>query len=192
MPSSHPDRIKTSAGKRFHRRAGMLRRLQTFLAVSALSLGIALLAAAQSPTHPADSLLLQGPGQQVKLSLGALKAMHQVTIKVTNAHEHVQQTYTGVPLVDLLRKVGAPEAAGVRGKALSEYVVATGSDNYKVVLSLAESEPAFHPGTVIVADMLDGKPLDTKQGPLKLVVDEDHEPVRWVHNLVRLELHQIP
>ena len=168
----------------------MLRRLQKFLAVLGFSLGLVLLAAAQRPAHPSDSLVLQGPGQQVKFSLGALKAMHQVTIKVMNGHEHVQQTYTGVPLVELLRKVGAPEAAGVRGKALSEYVVAVGSDNYNVVLSLAEIEPAFHPGTVIVADMLDGKPLDTKQGPFKLVVDQDHEPARWVHNLIRLELRQ--
>ncbi len=114
--------------------------------------------------------------------------MHQVTIKVMNGHEHVQQSYTGVPLVELMRKVGAPEAAGVKGKALSEYVVAIGADKYQVVLSLAEIEPAFHPGGVIVADMLNGKPLDTKQGPLKLVVEEDREPARWVHTLVRLEL----
>jgi hypothetical protein len=174
----------------------MLRHLQKFLAIAGVSLGTVLLSAAQGAAqgsaHPADSLTLQGPGQQMKLSLGALKAMHPVTIKVMNAHEHVQQSYTGVPLVELLRKVGAPQAAGVRGKALSQYVVATGSDNYKVVLSLAEIEPAFHPGTIIVADMLDGKPLDTKQGPFKLVVDEDREPARWVHNLVRLELRQVP
>ncbi len=160
------------------------------IAVFGLFLGTAALAGAQGPSPAADSLVLQGPGQQIKLSLGALKAMHQVTLQVINGHEHVKQTYTGVPLVELLRKVGAPEAAGVRGKALSEYVVAVGSDHYKAVLSLAEIEPAFHPGTVIVADMLNGKPLDSKQGPFKLVVEEDHEPARWVHNLVRLELRQ--
>lgn len=151
---------------------------------------VLLTCAAQQPHTGADTLTLAGPGQQIKVTLGALKAMHQVTIKVMNNHEHVQQSYTGVPLVELMRKVGAPEAAGVRGKALSEYIVATGSDNYHAVLALAEIEPAFHPGTVLVADMLDGKPLDSKQGPLKLVVEEDHEPARWVHNLVGLELKQ--
>jgi hypothetical protein len=158
--------------------------LRTVLVFS-LCFGTVALAGAQELSH-ADSLTLQGPGHQVKLSLGALKAMHQVTIKVMDNHEHVQQTYTGVPLVELMRKVGAPDATGVKGKALSEYIVAVGADKYQVVLSLAEIEPAFHPGSV--ADMLNGKPLDTKQGPFKLVVEQDHEPARWVHNLVRLEL----
>ena len=56
------------------------------------------------------------------------------------------------------------------------------------MLSLAEAEPGFHPGAVLVADTLDGKPLDTKEGPLKLVVQEDTRPARWVRNLTRIEL----
>jgi hypothetical protein len=165
----------------------MLRSSLKTVLVFSLCFGTAALAGAQGPAH-ADSLVLQGPGRQVKLSLGALRAMQQVTIKVMDNHEHVQQTYTGVPLVELMRKVGAPDAAGVKGKALSEYIVAVGADKYQVVLSLAEIEPAFHPGSILVTDMLNGKPLDTKQGPFKLVVEQDHEPARWVHNLVRLEL----
>ena len=41
-----------------------------------------------------------------------------------------------------------------------------------------------------MADTLDGKPLDSKEGPFKLVVEEDQKPARWVHNLVKLELKQ--
>ncbi len=78
----------------------------------------------------------------------------------------------------------------MKGKALGEYIVATGSDGYKAVLALAEIEPGFHPGTVMVADSLDGKPLDAKEGPWKLVVSEDAKPARSVHNLVRVEVKQ--
>ncbi len=155
--------------------------------LAAIALGVASLCSAQSPSAP---LQLGGPGQQTTLSLDALKGMHHVSVTATNGHTHAQETFAGVPVIELLEKVGAPEPSAVKGKALSDYIVATGSDNYHAVLSLAEVEPGFHPGDVIVADSLDGKPLDTKQGPLQLVVQQDERPARWVHNLVKLELKQ--
>ena len=76
----------------------------------------------------------------------------------------------------------------MRGKALSGYIVATGSDGYRAVLALAEIDPSFHPGEVLVADAMNGKPLDAHSGPFKLVVTEDKRPARSVRNLVSLEL----
>ncbi len=137
---------------------------------------------------PAGTLAVSGPGQQTTFSLAALKALHHETVTVTNGHTHAQETYAGVPLIDLLEKVGAPEPSALKGPALSEYVLAIGSDNYRAVLSLAEAEPGFHPGAVLVADTLNGKPLDTKEGPLKLIVEQDTRPARWVHNLAKVEL----
>jgi hypothetical protein len=49
-------------------------------------------------------------------------------------------------------------------------------------------DPAFHPGTVLVADSLNGQLLDAKSGPFKLVVSEDKRPARCVRNLTALEL----
>ena len=43
-------------------------------------------------------------------------------------------------------------------------------------------------GEVIVADTMNGQPLDAKSGPFKLVVTEDKRPARWVRNLVSIEL----
>ena len=76
----------------------------------------------------------------------------------------------------------------LRGKALANYVVVTGSDGYKSVLALGEIDPVFHPGEVIVADGIDGKPLDAHDGPFKLVVTEDKRPARSVRNLISIEL----
>ena len=70
---------------------------------------------------------------------------------------------------------------------MASYVVATGSDGYSVVLSLAEVDPAFHENQVIVADHRDGQPLG-KNGPLQLIVPGDKRPARWVHNLVSISL----
>ena len=93
-----------------------------------------------------------------------------------------------MPLIDLLAKQGVPRGKDLHGKALAEYVVATGADGYKAVLALAEIDPDFHPGAVIVADTLAGKPLDEKTGPYKLVVSEDKRPARSVHSLVKIEV----
>jgi hypothetical protein len=117
-----------------------------------------------------------------------LKAMSRTTITVHNEHSKADETYTGVRLADLLSKLGAPLGKELRGVALSSYLVASGSDGYEAVIALAEVDPTLHSGEVIVADTMNGAPLDAKSGPLKLVVTEDKRPARWVRNLVSIEL----
>ncbi|MGB7280657.1 MAG: carboxypeptidase regulatory-like domain-containing protein [Candidatus Acidiferrum sp.] len=122
------------------------------------------------------------------LTVADLKAMPQTTVKVHNEHTKADETYTGVRVADLLTKMDAPLGNKLRGAALSDYLVATGSDGYVAVIALAEADPSFHSGEVIVADTMDGQPLDAHSGPFKLVVTEDKRPARWVRDLVTLEL----
>jgi hypothetical protein len=141
-------------------------------------------------TVPANSSLkVTVNGQTTNLTLADLKALPHKTVTFHNVHTKADETYSGVPLTDLLAKYGAPTGDKLRGKALSEYVVATGSDGYKAVLALAETDPSFHPGDVIVADTMNGQPIGDKDGPFRLVVTEDKRPARSVHNLVSIELH---
>jgi len=86
--------------------------------------------------------------------------------------------------------MNAPLGSELRGKALANYVLATGSDGYRAVLALAEIDPSFHPGEIVVADTMDGKALDAHSGPFKLVVSEDKRPARSVRNLVSIELKE--
>ena len=134
-----------------------------------------------------QALKVQNGGQQTGVTIDALKPLPHKTVTVHNPHENADETYSGVLLIELLKQV-APVGKDVPGKALSEYIVATGSDGYKAVLALAEVEPDFHPGDVLVADTLDGKPLDAKIGPFRLVVRDDKRPARSVRNLVSVEL----
>jgi DMSO/TMAO reductase YedYZ molybdopterin-dependent catalytic subunit len=142
-------------------------------------------AAAKSP----DSLRISGAGlTSTSLSLADFAKLPHKTVTFHNIHTNADETYTGVPLTDLLAKYGAPTGDKLRGKALSEYIIATGSDGYKAVLALAETDPSFHPGDVIVADTMNGQPIGDKDGPFRLVVTEDKRPARCVHNLVSIEL----
>jgi hypothetical protein len=136
----------------------------------------------------AFQLLVKVLGKDSKVSLSELKAMPRKTVTVHNPHANADETYEGVALSDVLAKYGAPLGSDLRGKALGYYVVATGSDGYKAVYSLAEVDPSFHPGEVIVADTMDGKALDAHSGPLRLVATEDKRPARGVRNLVSIEV----
>jgi hypothetical protein len=166
------------------------------LAGSAVVLAMALVAtsclvaqqAPQQSSGPAGALKISAQGQAQSFSPDDLKALPHHTVTVHNPHTNADETYSGVLLIDLLAKQGVPHGHDLRGKALSEYVVATGSDGYKAVLALAEVDPEFHPGDVVVADQMDGKPLDAKTGPFRLVVSEDKRPARSVHNLVSIEV----
>jgi Oxidoreductase molybdopterin binding domain len=45
---------------------------------------------------------------------------------------------------------------------------------------LAELDSSFQDSEVLMADTMDGMPLPTDQGPLKLVAPHEKRPARWV------------
>ena len=147
---------------------------------------------AQTVPNSKVSLLITGDAKHasLNLSLAEIRALPHVDVKVHNGHTNTDETYSGVPLVVLLAKVDAPLGENLRGKALTNYVVATGSDGYSVLLSLAEVDPMFHDGQIVVADSRDGQPLTTS-GPYQLIVSEDKRPARWVRNLISIAVQSI-
>lgn len=140
-------------------------------------------------TSKVDLTLLAYPYHDPSgLSLTQLKALPHTTVTIHNPHTNADETYSGVRVADILTPLGAPLGKELHGEALTNYVVATGSDGYQAVFALAEVDPSFHPGEVLVADTMNGKALDDHSGPLKLVVTEDKRPVRSVRNLTTIEL----
>ncbi|HTZ46289.1 MAG TPA: carboxypeptidase regulatory-like domain-containing protein [Verrucomicrobiae bacterium] len=122
------------------------------------------------------------------ISKEVLDGLPKKSVVLHNPHSNADEEYQGVLLADLLTKYGAPLGKELRGAFLSCYVLAVGADGYSAVYSLAELDPSFHPGDVIIADSMDGKPLDAHTGPFRLVSTEDKRPARGVRNLVAIEL----
>jgi Oxidoreductase molybdopterin binding domain len=114
-----------------------------------------------------------------------LAALPHKTITVYNEHAKVNQTYSGVELIDLLTPLGVD--AKPHGKEFRLYLVAEGSDGYQVAYSIGEVTPDVHDGTVMVADTLDGKPI-AETGPVQLVTTGEKRPARWVRNLVAIRV----
>jgi len=67
-------------------------------------------------------------------------------------------------------------------------VVAGAPDGYQVLFSLAEFDPAFSSRVIILADRRDGKPLDSHEGPLRIIVPGDKRGARWIRGINTLKL----
>lgn len=70
------------------------------------------------------SLKVQNGSQQVAVSFASLKSLPHKTVTIHGPHTNQDEAWSGVPLIELLKQVGAPTGHDVRGKALSQYIVA--------------------------------------------------------------------
>jgi hypothetical protein len=148
-----------------------------------------LTSAALASAQETPSLEISGTGvATLKVSLADLSRMPRLTLDVREPHKGEMQHYEGVRLSDLLQKAGVPLGEKLRGRGLATYVVAKASDGYAVVYSIAELDPAMTDNQVIVADTMNGKPLEPKQGPFKMVVPGDKRPARWIRMLTVLRV----
>ncbi len=134
---------------------------------------------------PSIPLTITYEGKSSQWTAATLATLPHTTLTLFNEHAKASQTYSGVPLTDLLTPLGVPNKP--HGKDLRIYLVAEGSDGYQVVYSGGEVTPDVHDGTVLVADSVDGKPIGD-EGPLKLVATGEKRPARWVRNLVAIRV----
>jgi hypothetical protein len=137
------------------------------------------------PALPAGPLKITFGDKSSEWTPTTLAALPHKTLTVFNEHAKVNQTYSGVELINLLKPLGVPEKP--HGKDFRLYLVAEGSDGYQVVYSVGEVTPNVHDATVMVADTLDGKPI-AASGPLQLVATGEKRPARWVRNLVGIQV----
>ena len=143
------------------------------------------------PTVPSTQLKIKGlDGESITLSPGEFAALPHKTVSVFNAHSKTKETYSGVPLVALLAKVGVPLGEQVKGKLFLTGIIAEGTDNYDVLYALAEVDPSIHAGDVIVADSVDEHKLG-KDGAFKMVSTEEKRPARWVRNLTSITVIEV-
>lgn len=142
------------------------------------------LTATPQASSPTPQLKVGGAvSTPLTLTAADLKNMPRTTLHVTNPHENKSETYEGVLLEELLRRAGVPQGDQLRGKLMTAYVIAEAEDGYKVVFALAELDSGIMSSEILVADTVDGAPIDAKRGPFRLVAPHDKRPARWVRML---------
>ena len=137
---------------------------------------------------PSTQFSLSG---QVNRSSTFTRSDLQTFPPTTQSQGPVPGAFTGVSLWTLLTDAngggGIITNPQVQNDSLRKYIVATGSDGYKVVVVLSEIDPQFGNQPDLIAVAFNGGSLG-QNGLTRLVVPGDTFGGRYVSNLVSLEV----
>jgi hypothetical protein len=139
---------------------------------------------------PASLQLVGEAGKTTQISIDSLRRMPQVELR-GQIHDGPELVFRGPGLDAVLALAGAPQGHDLRGPALRLVVLAEARDGYAVVYSLAELSPDLGARRGIVAIEQDGQPLSEKDGPLRIVLEGEKRPARWIRQLERLRIVRV-
>lgn len=155
-----------------------------------LPASLLLASAVASAEDASPSVALTGlDGQQASITLVELDALPRVKISVDQ--HGVTHAYEGALLGDVLAKVGVPQGKAIHGPELADVVIIGARDGYTVALDLAGADAATRTERVILADRMDGAPLDPEKGPFQLVVEGDLRPARAARMVSSIKVERV-
>ena len=125
-------------------------------------------------------------GKQTVLARADIEALPRV--KVTTAASGLATTFEGVALRAVLEKAGVGFGETLKGKRMASCLLVEAADDYRVVIALPEIDPRFTDKQVILTFLKDGKPLDDKEGPYRIVIPDEKRTARWVRQVTTLKI----
>jgi DMSO/TMAO reductase YedYZ molybdopterin-dependent catalytic subunit len=147
-------------------------------------------APAATPASPKETVIVGPTGKRIVVTPKLLDGLDRA--EATMINHGASHTYEGVRLTELLRLVDAPTGARIHADADRDYLVVTGADGFRAVLSLAETDRSVQQHAVILADKMDGAPLTAHDAPYRVVVDGDQKPARSVYAVTTIEVKVLP
>jgi hypothetical protein len=136
---------------------------------------------------PAQTLqVINADGHSTTVTAAQITALPHVRVNVSEHDASAQ--FDGVTVASVLSTAGVQLGDKLRGPRMAEALLVEAADGYKVVFALAEVDPAFATREIILADKRDGKPLDAKEGPWRIVVPGDKRPARWVRQVTTFRI----
>lgn len=154
----------------------MINRLFVSTVLLALTLQAAL-ASCQQLTIQTES------GKTTVLTRADIEALPHV--KITTG---APTTFEGILLKALLEKAGVGFGETLKGKRLASCLLVEAADGYRVVIALPEIDPAFSDKQMVLAFLKDGKPLDEKEGPYRIVIPDEKRMARWVRQVTTFKI----
>lgn len=138
----------------------------------------------------ADLTVRRLDGSEVVLDDAVLAALPRIAGTAT-AHGNTWE-WEGADLRDVLRAAGVTPVDSLRAPQLRRVIMVVGADGYRVVLALSELDPGIGNRRAVVVDWESGTALPPSRGPRRLFVEGDASPIRWVRQLTRLEVLDVP
>lgn len=141
------------------------------------------------------ALLLSDPVtvqvESLKFDTAAIQKGPKIELKVKE--KGVETTYKGVPLRSLLQEqLKDPISMADLRKLADAVLLVKATDGYQAAVSAVEVAIDETGAKYFLAVEKDGKPLDDKQGPVKLIVPGDPKPVRSVRMVSAVDLVRMP
>jgi DMSO/TMAO reductase YedYZ molybdopterin-dependent catalytic subunit len=143
---------------------------------------------AQTPQTAAPEISLSISGEverPLKLTAADLGKLPRRSVRAKD-HDGKESEFEGWPLIEVLKLAGVKFGEGLRGKNLALYLVVGASDGYRAVYALPELDPAYTDKVVMLVDKRDGKDLDAREGPLRIVVPDEKMHARWIRQVTGL------
>jgi hypothetical protein len=128
-------------------------------------------------------------GTRVNISAAEIAALPRQETSVEDHGRRVK--FEGVPLRLVLNKAGVALGNSLHGKRLSSCLLVEAADGYRVVIALPELDPGFTDRVILLADREDGHPLDSKQGPFRIIVPGEKRMARCVRQVTVLKIVQV-
>jgi hypothetical protein len=141
----------------------------------------------QDKKEPGALTAVNEKGQAAEFSAEAFAKLPRQTVKASDP-AGTPATYEGVSLAEVLKAAGVTMGKDLKGPLLANCLIVQAADGYRVVFSLPEIDPEMTDRVVLLADRKDGKPLDAKEGPYRLVVSHDKRHSRWVRQVTRISI----
>jgi len=126
-------------------------------------------------------------GSTLKMKAADLAKFARVEVKA-KGHDEVESVYSGYELRSILAPAGAKFGKDLKGAAVGQFLIVEAADGYRAVYSLTDLDPDFADKVVILADTLDGKPLDAKTGPWQVIATNEKKHARWVRQVTALKV----
>jgi DMSO/TMAO reductase YedYZ molybdopterin-dependent catalytic subunit len=149
------------------------------------ALAAAQAAQSQAPSAKASLRISGEVERQLTLSSEDIAKLPRRSVRAKD-HSGKESEFEGVPLDEALKQAGVKFGEGLRGKNLELYLVVEAADGYRAVFALPELDPAYTDKTILLADKRDGKAMDAKEGPLRIVVPDEKRHARWVRQVTGL------
>ena len=127
-----------------------------------------------------------GSGKPTVLTRTDLEALPHV--KVTTMNSGTPSVFEGISLEAVLEHAGVQFGETLRGKRLASCLLVEAADGYRAVIALPEIDPAFSDKQIVLAFLKDGKPLDDKEGPYRIVIPDEKRMARWVRQVTTLKI----
>jgi hypothetical protein len=124
-------------------------------------------------------------GKQTVLSRADIEALPHS--KITTGAPDSPAAYDVVTVKALLERAGITFEK-LSGKRLASCLLVEAADGYRVVIALPELDPAFTDKQIFLAFLKNGKPLDEKEGPYRIVIPDEKRMARWVRQVTTLKI----